>query len=614
MINSDRWARIEEIYHAALLLRQAERESFLLKQCDSDIDLRREVELLLSAHESSGDFLVEPVFDARMNVLVDQSAIPTEIFSETEGDTFALIGTTLAGRYYIERKLAPGGIGNVYLARDKPELMSRPVVVKVLQEEFLRNEWIVTKFRQEIEALTRIDDPGVVGLIDAGTLQNGHPYLVMQFVEGQNLRALLRPGVGMEFDEVASIIGQVGRALTAAHEEDVIHRDLKPENIMVRRRSDNSLQVRVIDFGIAKVRNSQVAPSTVNNMIAGTYRYMSPEQLLGRKVFAQSDVYSLGVIAYEMCTGSRPFNPENQFELPKMHQVGVQVMPQTLRPGISRSAQNTILKALSLEPSDRHQRAIDFSSELSRALLEEEEHIARPVMSVPTLPAIEVGPLREREVRSTRRNVLLPIIAIAAFLVVGLIGVFAWQLAFSKRGPSRSITYWLTVQRMHDGKTIGQAFEATGKSYFHTGDKFSLNITTTDAGALYVVNEGLDQSGQKEWNILFPTRNNNVGVPSLDSKQSIKTGDYYFTGNTGVETVWVVWATEPDSTLNDIFRDALSDGVIRKQDHLAQLQQFLKEHDETSTELIEDEEAGRSVLKGNGNVIVKKLAFAHKPN
>ena len=193
---------------------------------------------------------------------------PTEIGSTTAPAGLNLVGLTLADRYCVERKLGEGGIGDVYLPRDQPELMAPKLGVKVLQEKALNNEWIVTKFRQEIEALTRIDDPGVVGLLDAGTLPDGHPFLVMQFVEGENLRAHMRLDGGMDLEDVAHIMQQVGSTLTAAHANDVIHRDLKPENIMARRRADNRWQVKVIDFGIAKVRYSLVAPSTVTGHVA----------------------------------------------------------------------------------------------------------------------------------------------------------------------------------------------------------------------------------------------------------------------------------------------------------------------------------------------------------
>src|SRR5207249_2088504 len=201
------------------------RQSFLARWCGENGDLQREVESMLAAHDSQKSRETTPILQS-----------PEKGPTVTPPAGTELEGQTLDGRYYIEQKLISGGIGDLYLATDKPELMLRRVVVKVLQEKALEDKWVVTKFRQEIEALTRIDDPGVVGLLDAGTLPNGHPYLVMQFVEGGNLRSVMRPDGGMSFEDIADIWQQVGRTLTAAHDCDVVHRDLKPENIMVRQR------------------------------------------------------------------------------------------------------------------------------------------------------------------------------------------------------------------------------------------------------------------------------------------------------------------------------------------------------------------------------------------
>src|SRR6266705_7185649 len=126
-------------------------------------------------------------------------------------------GVKLGGRYVIERELGRGGMGAVYLARDKPELHSRPVVVKMLHEEALKHQWVIAKFQQEIESLTRLDDPGVIGIFDAGTLDDGTPYLVMQFVDGSNLRALIKPE-GIHLQQVANIIKQIGRSISVAHD------------------------------------------------------------------------------------------------------------------------------------------------------------------------------------------------------------------------------------------------------------------------------------------------------------------------------------------------------------------------------------------------------------
>ena len=552
----------------------------------------------------------------------DKGALsPTEIVSTTVHASSNLVGSIVAGRYRVERKLGEGGMGDVYLARDKPELMSRQVVVKVLQEKALDNEWIVTKFRQEIEALTRIDDPGVVGILDAGTLPDGHPFLVMQFVEGENLRAHMRPQEGMNLEDVAHILQQVGRTLSAAHANNVIHRDLKPENIMARQRADDLWSVKVIDFGIAKVKHSLIAPSTMTGHVAGTPYYMAPEQLQGKKVSAASDVYALGIIAYEMVTGRRPFNPEIAFQLIEMQQAGVQVGPKALRPALPASAQTAILTALSLEPGDRYQSATEFTNALAKALLEDQDRIrnaddeeTRVRTRVPPSPNLNpprgqiIEPVSPK--RSSSRTKVYAIAA-AVLFVLGVAGVFAWNYLSTIMKPERSLTFWLTVQRMYDGKPLGQPFQATGRDYFHTGDKFSLNIATGEAGALYVINQGRDENGAAEWNILFPTKMNNSGIARLAAQQTVKTGDYRFVGGTGVETIWLIWTTESNPFLDSVFRGALDDGVVRAP---AQLQDFIQQHQSARAEITYDEASSRALLKGRGEILVRRLDLSHKAN
>src|SRR5213078_2596723 len=220
---------------------------------------------------------------------------------EPEG---SILGSLIDGRYLIKQKLGHGGFGVVYLALDQ-KMVSRPVVVKVILEQGIGDEWSVRKFKQEIEALARVDHPSIVGIFDAGEMPDGKPYLVMQYVEGSSLRAAIKPE-GMEFGRAANIIRQVGRALSAAHRKEIYHRDLKPENVMLRATSDGDEQVKVIDFGVAKVRNSVTSLSTGKERAVGTIAYMSPEQLSVCKLTAASDVYSFGVMAYEMLTGRRP--------------------------------------------------------------------------------------------------------------------------------------------------------------------------------------------------------------------------------------------------------------------------------------------------------------------
>ena len=277
--------------------------------------------------------------------------------------TTPLTGARLKDRYVIEKEIGRGGFGAVYLARDE-QLHGRPVVIKVLLEQASDSEWYTKKFRQESEALARIDHPGVVGVLDAGQMPDGKPFLVMQFVDGVTLRAVMKAG-RLELGRAARLVRQLGGALTAAHERGVYHRDLKPENIMLQDLGGGEEQAKIIDFGIATVMESQAARPEATR-VAGSAHYMAPEQLLGKPA-ASSDIYSLGVIAYEMVTGWRPFEPESGAQLYLLQQEGVKTKPAELRPELSGAAQEAILKAMSFDAGLRYARARDFGEEFARA-------------------------------------------------------------------------------------------------------------------------------------------------------------------------------------------------------------------------------------------------------
>jgi serine/threonine protein kinase len=315
---------------------------------------------------------------------VPQSSDPNQptITGPTDGDVSATapggpappiaIGTKIDNRYLVERELARGGMGAVYLAIDKPELMSRKVVIKVLLEDGLKNSWVVQKFHQEIESLTKLDDPGIVAIVDAGKLPDNSPYLVMQFIDGTNLRPEIRPG-GIELTRVAELMRQIGRTVKAAHAAGIIHRDLKPENIMLRRTKGGEEQIKIVDFGIAKVKDSVIAPSTVTGAgSAGTIGYMPPEQLEAKTITPATDIYALGVIAFELLTGVRPFNPKTGYQLLEMQRKGLTFLPRAVRPEIPESAQKVVLKALAFNAKDRFQDASEFTEALVTAFADED--------------------------------------------------------------------------------------------------------------------------------------------------------------------------------------------------------------------------------------------------
>lgn len=288
---------------------------------------------------------------------------------EKSGGLWDMIGKLLDGRYLIESQLGRGGLGVVYLARDT-KLMDRRVVVKVLLEQLGDEDtahWVRRKFREEIEALARIDHPGVVGVMHAGELPDGRPFIVMQYIEGQSLRSLMKQQGALEFARAANILRQIGHAVGSAHGRGIIHRDLKPENIMFQALEGGDEYVRLIDFGIASVNDSHAATAATSTRVAGTVYYMAPEQLQGKPSPA-SDIFAIAVLAYEMLTGARPFDPKSPYEVLEALRAGVRARPTELRPGLPAEAEEIILRALSFEEAARPSSAREFVDSLARAL------------------------------------------------------------------------------------------------------------------------------------------------------------------------------------------------------------------------------------------------------
>jgi len=338
------WNHIQEIYHAALARPHSERNVFVAIACSSDLNLQREVKSLLQADDLASSFLESPV--------VDLGSSPEN-----------LVGATIGERYFVERELTPGGMSQVYFALDL-RLRRRPVVIKILSRSLTQDPYARQKFEQEVEALLRTDHPNVVRILDTGKLPDGRPYIVMQYIEGETLRSRITND-GMELRLAASILKDIGAALEHVHEKGVFHRDLKPENIMLK--GDSAV---LVDFGIAKVKESPIAATTASGVSAGTLAYMSPEQLRGEEVTAASDIYSMGLIAYEMVTGRRAFKPGSTSHLLDLQRAGVRVRPKHLREDLSLKADVVLLRALKFEARGRYKSAGEFGEKLARALLE----------------------------------------------------------------------------------------------------------------------------------------------------------------------------------------------------------------------------------------------------
>lgn len=651
------WQRIEEIYHTALPLTVPERQAFVAERCAGDAALQDEVISLLAADDDAGDFLQEPIAEVGLMILADENMRDTEIGPPpTRLASTDLVGTKVAGRYEVIKWLDGGGFGDVYKAADT-KIMSRPVVIKVLKHDLLRREpevrdRVMTKFKQEVEALARIKDPGIVSIYDTDALPDGRPYIVMEFVDGHDLQHLIEETrkkqiaeQGLEFQDAAEIVRQVGRTLTAAHEAKIIHRDIKPKNIMLSRNSSGDLQVKVIDFGIAKVRDSLIAPSTATGFsVAGTWPYMAPEQLRGKKVDAACDIYALGFIAYQMVTGRVPFAARDPIQLKELQETGVKIKPCDLNPNLPADAQAAILKALEYYPDERHKRARDFGDELARALAVDEE-LVRPVPPPPV--DLEGATLEKdggiartrREEQSNAQPQPTPastswlrlhrrwIFAASAVLIAGIISFAVWRAFRSTEpqtvqqqqvattpntGPERTLTYWLSMKRPRDT----EPFDSIGERVFDPGSQFWFNVQTTQDGALYLFGQGHDRNGPSEINTMFPTPKSGKGDARLMANRigPVTKGSYQFKGDSGVIYLWIIWATQPIPLLDEIVGKSYgTGGTIRDPAQLTALRTFVEQHREPKPEIITDEIRFRVKLKGRNEILVDVRKLEYQP-
>jgi hypothetical protein len=270
-----------------------------------------------------------------------------------------LIGTVLSGRYRLESKLGSGGMSTVYLALD--ETLDRPVAVKVLHREISDQADQLERFRREARAAARLSHPNLVAVIDAGE-DGGTPYIVFEYVPGDTLKQRIQREGPLAVDESVAYSIEIGRGLATAHARKLVHRDVKPQNVLI----DSEGRAKVTDFGIARSLESEGLTAT--GRVLGTTDYVSPEQAMGENVDARSDIYSLGVVFYEMLTGRPPFAAETLVGVAMKHVH--EPMPDVLehRPEVSATVAAVIDRATTKEPEDRYQSVAEMVDDLESTL------------------------------------------------------------------------------------------------------------------------------------------------------------------------------------------------------------------------------------------------------
>ena len=425
----DRWQQVEDVFQAALDRAPTERVAFLSEACLGDQELARETNLLIEAYDEAADFLEEPAITTDAQVIIssrEQSHVGRQI-----------------GPYMIIERIASGGMGEIYLGRD-PRL-ERLVALKVLPAYFVADDDRLRRFQIEARAASALNHTNILTIYEVG--QAGDiSFIAAEYIDGPTIRERIR-AADLLLGEVLEIFDQLLSGLTAAHAAGIVHRDIKPENVM--QRGDGV--VKILDFGIAKLveqLSSETAAETRSGsrtqtelgVMLGTMGYMSPEQVRGLPVDQRTDVWSCGVLLYEMLTQRRPFegttNADTMVAMLEREPESVFGMPQPADPALHQ-IQGVVDRALRKDPAERYQLAEEVRADLQKARQDLElNEKSRPQYSISS--RTRVSDLRELATEITnarkRRNVLM---LVGAVIVLALCtGAFLYQRWKSPPSPA----------------------------------------------------------------------------------------------------------------------------------------------------------------------------------
>jgi len=473
----------EEIFGTALDLPLEQRSEYVVRACGGSTELRGHVERLLVDYERMGSFMGNPLLAARAD-------------DTTHGTGGVLTAGQKLGRYTVIEPIGSGGMGAVYRARD--EKLERFVAIKILSPGLVTGDEARRRFRKEALALAKLSHPHIAAVYDVGE-QDGVDYLVMECVAGQTLSATLKSGP-LTVERATSIVLEIAGALEEAHEQGVIHRDLKPANVMITPKG----HVKVLDFGIAKLL-APLAPDATASMetgfLIGTPLYMSPEQAQGNPVDARTDLWSLGVIYFQMLTDRTPFEGENNIAL--LHAI-ISEPPaslRALRPDAPQLANQMIYRSLQKDPGSRYQSASEIireGSELPAQISSSSQGLA-----------------------AKRQSRTIAVAAIAALLVTIVAAVWFFHRS-SKRQWAREEAVPRIAGLVAEGKPLAafgllekaQAYLPGDPKIKQLADQNTLvaSITSSPSGATAAIQDY--SAPDTPWRVLGSTPLTNVTLPN----------------------------------------------------------------------------------------------------
>ena len=497
--NTEHWEQAKVVFTEALERSGTERVAYLNSACAQDPALRAEVESLLRSFEVAGSFMETPAVESAAESLVGEEA--------------HLKSGERVGHYEILSTIGEGGMSEVYLARDL--VLGRRVALKILPEYLRRDSERLRRFKQEARTASTLNHPNVCVIYEVGETEDQYPFITMEYIEGETLRQRLNEGP-VSLDEALEITIQIANALVAAHDSGVIHRDIKPDNVMVR----GDGYVKVLDFGLAKLTehrkgvNSTLATLMIKSqpgMVMGTAAYMSPEQARGVTVDARSDIWSLGVVLYEMASGHTPFVGATPTD------VVISIVERD-QPAISEYVEDVpaeleriVRKALRKDPDERYQLVKEMAIDLRT--LQRELQLDRSLspdrrQSVPTATSpkrslsgkqrgIDTGKINATRLTTlfppTSSRRWLPVFGVIALLAVLVGGSYALYKSFSGRETKTSLPFQqIDVTKLTiNGSALYAAISGDGKyvAYIKSeGGKVSLWLRQVgNAGNIEVV-------------------------------------------------------------------------------------------------------------------------------
>ena len=593
-MNPEGWQKLDELYHSALEREPKTRATFVAEACGSDDELRRELQSMLAHYNDANSFIESPAYVLSAETIIDDES----------GARF--IGKAV-GPYQILNELGAGGMGIVYLAFDNE--LRRKVALKFLHSHLTDDPRRVQRFKQEARAASALNHPNILTIFEIGEI-DGRQFIATELVEGETLHRLIKHRC-ISVGEALEIAIQAGSGLSAAHAAGIVHRDVKPENIMVR--PDG--YIKLVDFGVAKLverrapdEDGTTLVKTEEGTAVGTVRYMSPEQVRAHDVDGRTDIWSFGIVLFEMLTGSFPFAGETAGDL----LVSIlESEPRSLSTEMAEAPaelDRIIRRALTKDQTKRYQSVDEMLLDL-RQLKSRVDAGER------------VRTARERKSRGAALAIGGGLVLLAA-LGVG------WQwlkpnnirpsestsTALVPETPERMLSYSFTLQPMRNRKPYGAAFESLGDESVENGSKFRLNFSSPQAGFFYLLGEGGTGGAGASFTILYPDHSRGTDPLQSPPGQAIQTEWYVFDQNPGTETLWLVWAASPTPDLESVrrFLNPKDKGEISSPSEASAVRQFLVTNSLEKPRLEPDSDGKRTVAKAKGAVLVRKVDFAHR--